>query len=269
MGRKRAFTLIELLVVISIIALLMAILMPALGRVKNMAKAIVCQARMKEWGNIFNFYTSDNDGNFNSGWDVGETTLWMNAMRPYYKDNWDMLLCPMASREVLNSSDFGTYKASARVVAVPGGFGETSHRYVFSYGINSWTNKMRNDRGARLQEWFWGNVNTSKGIYNVPVFGDSTWHDGWPLDTDAPLENMDAFGAGDKGNTGEMNHYCLNRHDGAVNMLFMDWSTRHVGLKELWTLKWHRQFNIAGPYTRAGGFQQSQWPVWLRDFKEY
>jgi len=46
---------------------------------------------------MFKLYTDDYDGYFNEGWGVGERTLWPNALRPYYKDNWDMLLCPTAT----------------------------------------------------------------------------------------------------------------------------------------------------------------------------
>jgi len=52
MKTHKAFTLIELLVVIAIIAVLMGILMPALSRVKKQAKMVVCQAHLKQWGNI-------------------------------------------------------------------------------------------------------------------------------------------------------------------------------------------------------------------------
>jgi len=80
---KKAFTLIELLVVIAIIALLMSILMPALSRVRDQAKTIMCQSRLREWGLLFKFYTDDYNGSFNPGWDIGERTLWMNALRPF------------------------------------------------------------------------------------------------------------------------------------------------------------------------------------------
>jgi prepilin-type processing-associated H-X9-DG protein len=65
------------------------------------------------------------------------------------------------------------------------------------------------------------------------------------------------------------NTFCINRHEGHVNALFFDWSVRKVGLKELWTLKWHRQFNTAGPWTKAGGVQPEDWPEWMRGFKDY
>ena len=59
-SKGSAFTLIELLVVIAIIAMLVAILMPALQRVRNQARAVVCQANLKQWGTIFALYTDDN-----------------------------------------------------------------------------------------------------------------------------------------------------------------------------------------------------------------
>lgn len=275
------FTLIELLVVIAIIALLMAILMPALNRVKNQARTIMCQARLRQWGLLFKLYTDDNNGYFNPGWDNNdEAELWMNALRPYYKDNWNMLLCPTATRIMENSSDFGTFKATYRDTDLPGA---GQYRYVFSYGINSWTNYMTKNRGERPKEWFWKSVNNNTAVEpgtrvatgrpvstnNIPVFGDATWHDGWPLDTDPPAEYPDAFGIGNQGTTGEINHFCINRHNGFVSLLFMDWTTRRVGLKELWTLKWHRAFNTRGFWTKAGGVQPSDWPEWLRRFRDY
>jgi len=267
--------LIELLVVIAIIALLMAILMPALQRVKGQAQAISCQARLREWGLIFKLYTDDYDGYFNEGWGSGASTLYPNALRSYYKNNYEMLLCPTATREMENSNDWGTFKAAWREMA--------GTRYVFSYNINSWTNYMHGDRGDRWEEWFWKNVNNTTAIApgtrtptgksvslnTIPVIGDGTWHDAWPRDTDAPAQTMDAFGIGDRGTSGEMNHFCIDRHSGNVGMLFMDWSTRRVGLKELWTLKWHRSYVTTGAWTKAGGAMPEDWPVWLRNYKDY
>ena len=275
MSKRRGFTLIELLVVIAIIALLMAVLMPALNRVKKQAKSVSCRARLREWGLLFKLYTDDNNGYFARRNGNVVSTLWMSAMRPYYHNDPKMRLCPTATRLMENSADWGTFKAA------------WLDDDVFSYGINSWVNNNAADRGsggdARWVEWFWKGVNDqttvapgtrspigrSVSTNTIPVFGDSTWYDAWPRHTDEPSPTMDAFGIGNRGTTGEMNHFCIDRHNGFVNLLFMDWSARPVGLKELWTLKWHRAFDTMGPYTKAGLVQPNDWPDWLRRFKDY
>jgi len=61
----------------------------------------------------------------------------------------------------------------------------------------------------------------------------------------------------------------MNRHNGHINSLFMDWSVRKIGLKELWTLKWSPDFDTANVWTRAGGALPDDWPEWMRGFKDY
>ncbi len=59
--RRRAFTLIELLVVISVIAVLMGILLPVLGRAREQARKIKCQANMRQIGLALQVYLPDYD----------------------------------------------------------------------------------------------------------------------------------------------------------------------------------------------------------------
>jgi len=282
MTKRKAFTLIELLVVIAIIALLMSILMPALGRVKRQAQAVACMSNLKTWGLLFKLYTDDNSGYFNEGWGYndhhgrnGNYGLWMNALRPYYEDEWKLLLCPTATRVVntfVGQADTGTFRAWSRTIAnrypAPNEGGDKE--FISSYGINNWTNYMIKDRGVRAVANFWKSVQNVTNPSTVPVFADSTWHDAWPFETDPPIENPYAYNWGSQSVGGdEMNHFCIDRHSGWTNSAFSDWSVRKTGLKELWTLKWHVTYNVNGAWTRAGGVLPADWPDWMRHYKDY
>jgi len=52
----------------------------------------------------------------------------------------------------------------------------------------------------------------------------------------------------------------------------MDLTVRKVGLKELWTLKWHRQFNTKGPWTSVDPISSDRWKMaapWMAQMREY
>ena len=233
---------------------------------RRRAKAVVCRANLGQWGALFEAYTNDHDGHFNPGWAIGETELWMNALRPYYGDRRSLLLCPTARRLAWSSPRIGTFAAWIRTTGIAEG---DRQDFVGSYGINSWTNDTTEGKWANTSLRFWGTIRGVEERDRIPVLADALWHDAWPQHKDAPP----AFPPGSEGismaTISEITHFCIDRHSGAVNMLFADWSVRPVGLKELWTLKWGRTFDPEGPWTKTGGVLPSDWPEWMRDYRDY
>jgi prepilin-type N-terminal cleavage/methylation domain-containing protein/prepilin-type processing-associated H-X9-DG protein len=80
---RRAFTLIELLVVVSIIAILMAILLPALSRAREQAKQTVCLANQKTLALSFFQYANENNDAIVSSWTkiIENRSSWVDAPR--------------------------------------------------------------------------------------------------------------------------------------------------------------------------------------------
>ena len=272
--RKRylsGFTLIELLVVIAIIALLMAVLMPALARVKKQAKAVAFRSLLIQWGVIWSMYCDDNNGKFSSGfipdsgWHRGE---WVICLRSLSRTKTDILKCPMATKRRPDGSEWGS---TFNTYYMPlGGAGSAGGGEEPSYGGNNWIYDPlpgREDIQGRPADWNWRHKDVAQA-FRVPVFADTMWRGGGP-DENGTRGDPPQFDGQWINYDREMMHFCINRHQEYINMLFMDWSVRKVGLKELWKLKWHRRFDTNGFWTRAGGVQQDDWPQWMREFKCY
>ena len=279
------FTLIELLVVIAIIALLLAILMPALQRVRRQAREMICRTHQRQWGQIFFMYMGDNEGHLpTSG--LGLAGVWLlcgaylsgndpNAPEDtyYHFPTQGIICCPLATKPPTETRGFfmvGSYNRLG--INVQGTLGSTFEAWEItkpapafhgSYGYNSWlfqglSQDPRGSRG-RLTEI---DMLSLEGRSEIPMLLDAVGVEGRPRNGEAPRSS-------DGGGGGGMGNFCINRHGGGVNGLFLDRSVRKIGLKELWTLHWFWEFDRANPWTRAGGAQPESWPEWMRDFKDY
>ncbi len=270
MRRKIGFTLIELLVVIAIIALLMAILMPALQRVRKQAKAVICLSNLKQWGTIFAMYTEDNNGFFPNR--TSGSGRWINVLYDYYYRDDKIRCCPMATKiknPVYPNSVSGGLEVGGDAFTSWGKIGVTGSRPAGeyepagtwgSYGINHWLYVAAEDPlyGQAAKD-YWGTVNV-KGSGNIPLFLDCWFWCGGPENDDTPPA---WDGHRITGHTESMNRFCINRHQQGINGVFLDYSARKIGLKELWRVKWARNFNIAA----LPPHWESEAP-WMAQFKE-
>lgn len=84
-----AFTLVELLVVISIIAVLLSILMPALSKVRDQATKTICTTRLKDIIMAFNLYANANNNKLPTSYKQeadGSYARWPAKITPYYDE---------------------------------------------------------------------------------------------------------------------------------------------------------------------------------------
>jgi len=272
MRTQKGFTLIELLVVIAIIALLMAILMPALQRVKKQAKTVICQSNLKQWGTIFAMYTNDNEGYFPERRGGSNAYgRWMDSMREYYITTEDIRCCPVAKKianpDMITGIDWwgGTFLSWGKVPPWDSG-GQRTIGFYGSYGVNGYIYvPIGSDVYGKPTNRFWRSINVKSGN-EIPMLLDCYFWCGWPDDDDTPPEYD---GHQLRPDENAMNRYCLNRHDGHISAIFMDYHVQKVGLKQLWTLRWSRGFSLINPWTTAGGVLPADWPNWMSSFKDY
>lgn len=266
------FTLIELLVVIAIIAILAAILLPALAAAKRKSQETICKSNLKEMALAGIMYAGDfgpMDYNAAGG------AVWMPSLASYHAQVINIRYCPVA---LTNDMPANLYQQGITGKGEPGA---ANYGWVFdaftnsaSYMLNGWL--YMNDSGvnARGAAYFISN-DTSVGIAGLfgkmdnvkhpsqtPMFCDSVWCDGWP-------DSGTAAGTGD--NPGSLDLYlgtgtgtpfmgrvAIARHGmrtltssrivnatigtqlpGGINVACCDGHVEYSKLNNLWSYYWH------------------------------
>ncbi len=248
--KRRGFTLIELLVVISIIALLVSILLPALNKARESSKVIVCQSNLRGLQRAMNMYWEDNHG---KPFDYYVGVLYMDIIAEYH-DVAEVRYCPKTKTVPEETLTWENYPPQNY-------YGSREKPWIWahqmrkiliatipdilpiqgSYGINGWL------YGGSGRSGYVSVPNAGSKYFNkttsvsypseVPCFGDCMWPDAWPTATDsAPGDADGEYGSG----TGR---YCLNRHNNRkTNLSFVDGHVESIVAEDLWKQQWHLNY---------------------------
>jgi type II secretory pathway pseudopilin PulG len=250
---------LNLLVVIAIIAILAAMLLPALANAKRSAVDLNCINHSRQMLLSMTLDVDDSGGKMITYVDpVGiKNSLWIQSLQKDYSAFQIVRCCPATTPP----NPVSNWKAPADDTT---GYGTADYpwlwngniQYVGNYGLNGWCygDGYVEAYNADIGE-FYQKLSDVSHPAQAPYFSDSIWVDGWPQETEAPA--TDLYSGADNGSDIGMDRLTIARHNykaagaapkhvpagaplvSCINVAFIDGHEVPVKLEQLWTLCWH------------------------------
>jgi prepilin-type N-terminal cleavage/methylation domain-containing protein len=189
-NKVRAFTLIELLVVIAIIAVLAALLLPALAAARLKAQSIKCMSNLRQGTLSAVMYQDDHHGVVT---DPGTSLLWMTPLLQYVSDP-DVRICPLAVNPVKGATPNAQGTAvNAWIWAIAPDPNKPNNTVATngSYAFNGWLYKFDPNTtgqwtGPADRNNFFSKSSAVTHPSGTPVFVDALWPDMWAFQASYP-----------------------------------------------------------------------------------
>jgi hypothetical protein len=213
-------------------------------------------------------FTDDHDGYFPKSETGLSEDYWIVAFMPYVGVEKDMdsgardiYFCPSATKcKNIGFSDNNigeTFAAWGRLP--PSDWADKGA--MGSYGFNDWCANPPSAEYWTMPSKYSFRTPSVSGANKVPVILDALYPDGYPLSANVPPPFPDMSASWD---VNAMQFFVTDRHQSGLHGVFMDWSARKIGLKELWVLKWHKRFDTNYPPPDWA----SEAP-WMKKYKDY
>lgn len=247
-GHATGFTLTELLVVIGLIAVLISLLLPVVGRVRAAANSTACLSNLRQMGIAWTTYLTDSRGRL-------PDYVWHTPMQPHvgygsywtgildtYRVRGEAVLCPTTPEAIpygqpLKGAGNVNHAWSGRFMSTstPARLNAKIFR-VSSYGYNRYLT-MEGGHGSDGKAT---RIYQVGSLSDVPVFFDSAYIDARPENgtSTAPVEPPNDL-RGDNLPM-DMDHwrFLIARHGRGINIALADGSARRVPLEETYMLRW-------------------------------
>jgi prepilin-type N-terminal cleavage/methylation domain-containing protein/prepilin-type processing-associated H-X9-DG protein len=251
-GKRRGFSLVELLTVVGLIALLLSLLLPVVGKVRAAADATACLSNLRQMGAAWVLYTTESRGHlmhyawYPPDWQSQAWDLYWPGVLDAGHVRGPTLLCPAAGEPSQNEQNLGYGNASLAWTGrfFPAGtvlrLNETTYRDG-SYGYNRYLTA----EGGFGMGTLANKITAAKCLTDLPVFLDCANADVRPVNGTerSPVESPPNL-RGDRITIYTPDHwnFLLARHGRGVNVCMADGSARWTPLEELYELGWRNDW---------------------------